>query len=134
MHHNVLTFRAVLCVSMCVEVVLADIQSSNRGCLVRGHNFVNRFVFDGFVGARCVVFPCRGKHLFDPVDGPFGWIRDLSDGSRVVDGRCHVVVYDVLSSSPIDAQVRTRAPSEEIRSDALFFGTGFVPAGLSEWD
>ena len=134
MNHNVLAFRAVLCVSMCVEVVLADIQSSNRSRLVSGHDLVNRSVLDRFVGSRCVVFPCRGKHLFDPVDGPFGWVRNPSDGSRVVDGRCHVVIYDVLPSSPFDTQVRARAPSEEIRSNALFFGSGFVPAGLSERD
>ena len=134
MNHNVLAFRAVLCVSMCVEVVLADIQSSNRSRFVGGHDLVNGSVLDGFVSGWCVVFPCRGKHLFDPVDGPFGWSRDLSDGSRVVDGRCHVVIYDVLSSSSFNAQVRSRAPSEKIRSNALFFGSGFVPAGLSERD
>ena len=105
MYHEMLTFGTVLRIAVCVKVVLAYVQPSDCSCFVGRRNFVNGLMLNGLVSRWCVVFPRRSQHLLDPVDGPFGWGWDLSDGSRVVDIRGHMIVYDVLLCSSFNAKI-----------------------------
>ena len=54
MYHDVLAFGTMLCVPMCVEVVLAYVQSTDGRGLVCCFNSLDRLVLNSFMSDRCM--------------------------------------------------------------------------------